>query len=153
MNYQCGRVHELICIFSRAKACYVKGAIPSAYNPQKTLRDKPRTSNARIYGKNSLLHGYSSGNNVQTYNDKHPVSILSFKPDQKRMHPTQKPVALCKYLIRTYTNEGEIVLDNCMGSGSTGVACKSTNRNFIGIELDGDFFDMASERIRNYGNE
>ena len=62
-------------------------------------------------------------------------------------HPTQKPVALCEYLIKTYTNEGETVLDNCMGSGTTGVACVNTDRNFIGIELDDHYFEVATERI------
>lgn len=63
------------------------------------------------------------------------------------MHPTQKPVALCEWLIKTYTEEGQTVLDNCMGSGTTGVACAHTNRNFIGIELDEHYFQIASDRI------
>ena len=63
------------------------------------------------------------------------------------IHPTQKPVALMEYLIRTYTNEGDTVLDNCMGSGTTGVACINTNRNFIGMELDENYFKIASKRI------
>ena len=63
------------------------------------------------------------------------------------LHPTQKPVALLEYLIKTYTNENETVLDNCMGSGSTGVACVNTNRDFIGIELDKDYFNIAKQRI------
>lgn len=66
-------------------------------------------------------------------------------------HPTQKPVALLEYLIRTYTNEGETVLDNCMGSGSTGVACVNTNRNFIGIELDENYYEIAKKRIEEVG--
>ena len=80
---------------------------------------------------------------------KHPVSIVKFsKPHPSvSVHPTQKPVELCEWLIKTYTNEGELVLDNCMGSGSTGVACKNTNRDFIGIELDENYFNIAKERI------
>ena len=66
------------------------------------------------------------------------------------LHPTQKPVALLEYLIKTYTSEGEVVLDSCMGSGSTGVACKNLNRNFIGIELDDKYFEKAKERIENH---
>jgi site-specific DNA-methyltransferase (adenine-specific) len=62
-------------------------------------------------------------------------------------HPTEKAISLCEWLINTYTNEGETVLDNCMGSGSTGVACKNTNRNFIGIEIDENYFNIAKERI------
>ena len=77
----------------------------------------------------------------------YPTSILRFNNEKKQLHPTQKPVALLEYLIKTYTNENEIVLDNCMGSGSTGVACVNTNRNFIGIELDKTYFDIASKRI------
>ena len=76
------------------------------------------------------------------------MTILSFPKDGKRFHPTQKPVALLEYLIKTYTNEGETVLDNCMGSGSTGVACVNTNRNFIGIELDENYFRIAENRIK-----
>ena len=67
--------------------------------------------------------------------------------DRPKVHPTQKPIALLEYLIKTYTNEGEVVLDNCMGSGSTGVACKNLNRGFIGIEKKDEFFDIALERI------
>lgn len=69
------------------------------------------------------------------------------KESDKHLHPTQKPVELLEYLIKTYTNEGETVLDNCMGSGSTGVACINTNRNFIGIELDEGYFNIAKDRI------
>ena len=65
------------------------------------------------------------------------------------LHPTQKPVALLEYLIKTYTNENETVLDNCMGSGSTGIACLNSNRNFIGIELDKSYYDVAVKRINN----
>lgn len=75
-------------------------------------------------------------------------NVLEFKKDYGGLHPTQKPVALLEYLINTYTNEGETVLDNCMGSGSTGVACVNTGRNFIGIELDDTYFEIAKKRIK-----
>ena len=86
---------------------------------------------------------------VYSYTHKNPISILEFSnANQKgKVHPTQKPVALLEYLIRTYTNEGETVLDFTMGSGSTGVACVNTNRNFIGIELDEGYFEIARKRI------
>ena len=73
-----------------------------------------------------------------------------FSTDKQKcaLHPTQKPVALLEWLIKTYTNKGEVVLDNCMGSGSTGIACLNTNRNFIGIELDEGYFKIAKERLR-----
>ena len=78
--------------------------------------------------------------------DRLPLRTLNFK-QQKGLHPTQKPVALFEYLIKTYTNEGDLVLDNCMGSGTTGVACANTGRKFIGIEQDATYFDLACERI------
>ena len=74
-------------------------------------------------------------------------------PRFKNGHPTQKPVPLLEYLIKTYTNEGELVLDNCMGSGSTGIACMNTNRNFIGIELDEKYFEIAKKRIEEHKKE
>ena len=89
-----------------------------------------------------------SGERISEYTERYPVNILKFNRD-KGFHPTQKPVALLEYLIRTYTNEGETVLDFTMGSGSTGVACVNTNRNFIGIELDEGYFQIAKERIEN----
>lgn len=79
-----------------------------------------------------------------------PSDVLSFDvvPNRNgKLHPTQKPVALCEYLIKTYTNEGDLVLDNCAGSGTTGLACKHLNRNFIGIELDDKYFEIAKNRI------
>lgn len=83
-----------------------------------------------------------------TSNEYYPTTLLEVPlPRFKDGHPTQKPVELLEYLIKTYTNEGDTVLDNCMGSGSTGVACKNTNRNFIGIEIDENYFQIAKDRI------
>ena len=80
---------------------------------------------------------------------RYPLSVLSFcgENQKRKQHPTQKPIALLEWLIKTYSNEGETVLDNCMGSGSTGVACVNTNRQFIGIELDEGSFNIAKKRI------
>lgn len=78
---------------------------------------------------------------------KYNSNVLEFKKDYEGLHPTQKPVALFEYLIKTYTNAGDTVLDNCMGSGTTGVACKNLNRNFIGMELDDKYFEIAKRRI------
>lgn len=86
-------------------------------------------------------------NNVCTYNGKNESDVLRFSLTEKREHPTQKPVSLLEYLVTTYTNEGDLVLDNCMGSGSAGVACVNTGRRFIGIELDDGYFDIAEKRI------
>lgn len=78
----------------------------------------------------------------------YPTNLLYYDLDKEKLHPTQKPVALLEYLIKTYTNENDLILDNCMGSGSTGVACKHLNRNFIGIEIDEKYFNIAKERIK-----
>lgn len=157
MGYQAGRVHENIMVFSKAKACYTKNGNSMMYNPQFVEREKPRTSNVKIYGDTStnILHNYKNGvkDNIKTYTHKYPISILEFNTvERDKLHPTQKPVSLIEYLIKTYTNEGETVLDNCMGSGSTGVACVNTNRRFIGIELDDTYFTIAKERIEKVNN-
>lgn len=113
------------------------------YNPQFT-EGKPYVA---TYSTHSSNYGKQK-DNITTINDgkRYPVDIIKFNND-RGLHPTQKPVELLEYLIKTYTNEGETVLDNCMGSGSTGVACVNTNRNFIGIELDKGYFEIAKSRI------
>lgn len=93
---------------------------------------------------------YGNYNPSSSKNDLYyPQTLLDFVgcPQGSTVHPTQKPVELLEYLIKTYTNEGETVLDNCMGSGSTGVAAKNLNRDFIGIELDENYFEIAKSRI------
>jgi site-specific DNA-methyltransferase (adenine-specific) len=80
---------------------------------------------------------------------RYPDNVLKFNTDKEKVHPTQKPILLLEYLIKTYTNQGDLILDNCMGSGSTGVACKALNRKFIGIELDEKYFEIAKQRIEN----
>ena len=96
----------------------------------------------------SEVYGRKKNASIQTHKG-YPKNLLEFKniPSNARLHPTQKPIELLEYLIKTYTNEGETVLDNCMGSGSTGVACMNTNRRFIGFELDKQYFEVASERL------
>ena len=88
---------------------------------------------------------------MNNYNEnlKNPSTLLKFKVERGKKHPTQKPVKLMEYLIKTYTNEFETVLDFTMGSGSTGVACCNLNRDFIGIELDKEYFEIAKQRIKN----
>ena len=115
------------------------------YNPQ-MWKSTPYTCNQGYVGEAKQTGLYRD--NVITVNngDRYPLTILSFSKETG-LHPTQKPVALLEYLIKTYTNEGDVVLDNCMGSGSTGVACVNTNRNFIGIELDENYFNIAKKRI------
>lgn len=91
----------------------------------------------------------------KTLNKKYPQNILVYSnaSQKNKLHPTQKPIELLEYLIKTYTNEGETVLDNCMGSGSTGVACVNTGRKFVGIELDENYFNIAKNRIEQALND
>ena len=108
-------------------------------------------NNSRKNKGGNLGHCIDKGNCKQTHTGYHK-SILEFSKKNGKgysFHPTQKPVALLEYLIKTYTNENEIVLDFTMGSGSTGIACMNTNRKFIGIELDTNYFNIAKERIEN----
>ena len=122
------------------------------YNPQMVKYDGPKRSNKVKNGKLGKLIDDANDKKVTEYNDtglRYPTQVWKFKRDilTSNLHPTQKPVALLEELIKTFTNEGDTVLDNCMGSGSTGVACVGTNRNFIGIELDKTYFDIAKNRI------
>ena len=121
---------------------------PRLYNPQKIVIGRPKKKGLKgINKKGSVLEGVEQ-DNISFNNEYHPNSFLRFNNDKRNMiHPTQKPVALLEYLIRTYTNESETVLDFTMGSGSTGVAAKNLNRSFIGIELDEKYFQIAKERI------
>lgn len=118
------------------------------YNPQMTegspYKIKREYNDNEIFGKTGTKDGYITYNKGERY----PTNLLKFNRELKnRLHPTQKPVALLEYLIKTYTNEEEIVLDNCMGSGSTGVAALNLHRRFIGIELDENYFNIAKDRI------
>lgn len=141
------RIHEVILVFS-------KGTIASGsknnmkYNPQGLIevnKTKKVGKKPEYIGRRAKQEGKKY---IQKYKN-YPKTIIKFSRDRERFHPTQKPTELLEYLIKTYTNEGETVLDNCMGSGSTGVACMKSGRKFIGIELQEGYFDMAYERIEN----
>jgi site-specific DNA-methyltransferase (adenine-specific) len=133
------QAHEDIIVF------YKK--LPT-YNPQMTV-GKPYTKKSVTNGDGKNYGNFDRVGTVKV-NDgvRYPRSVIKIANDNHgSLHPTQKPVALFEYLIKTYTNEGDLVLDNCIGSGTTGVACKKTNRSFIGIELDENYFNIAKERI------
>lgn len=117
------------------------------YYPIMIKRDKPITKHGAksTNGTNHITNINKNFKKVYTY--KYPNNIIKVDKIRKPIHPTQKPVELLEYLIKTYTNEGETVLDNCMGSGSTGVACLNTNRNFVGIEQDENYYNIACDRI------
>jgi site-specific DNA-methyltransferase (adenine-specific) len=127
------KLHEDVLVFSRGTA---------PYNPQGL---QPLGKIVRR-GNNGTNFGASGVENFQEFTN-YPRSIIRFAHEGKSVHPTQKPVALMEYLIRTYTNEGDTVLDNTMGSGTTGVACVNTGRDFIGIERDPTYFAIAEKRI------
>jgi len=130
--------HENVLVFYRKKP---------TYNPQMWF-SKPYSGFSsdtakigEVYGKQQSKHRDNPDGS------RYPKTILKFK-QEKGLHPTQKPVALMEYLIKTYTNKGDTVLDNTMGSGTTGLACKNTERNFIGIELDKKYYEIAEDRLR-----
>jgi site-specific DNA-methyltransferase (adenine-specific) len=128
-------------------AVFTSDGGPSVYFPQMIKRDKPIKSGGTKKSESAPI-AYKDPDFKKTYEEKQPVTLIQFdKIRRGSLHPTQKPVALFEYLIKTYTNEGETVLDNCMGSGTTGIACKNLNRNFIGIELDPLYFKIAEKRI------
>lgn len=135
------RNFEDVCVFIKGK---------SFYFPQKSEGHPPTQAT-----KGSSIGVLWSGKNVRDYKGgdttRMPTQFLEFNAvdPRKRSHPTQKPVELMEYLIKTYTNEGDLVLDNCMGSGTTGVACLNIKRNFIGIEKDDTYFNIAKNRILN----
>lgn len=112
------------------------------YNPQGIIPYNKVT----IRGNNGGCYNKSGSSNLQEFTN-YPRMHLEFPYDKQKLHPTQKPVALFEYLIRTYTNEGDLVLDNCIGSGTTAVAARNTNRNFIGFELDEGYYRIAMERL------
>ena len=146
------KIYEDVCVFYEKQP---------TYNPQMTERDKDKKrtrGNSRL--KENQINSITQIK-ISKHDDcnlKYPVNKLLYNRLEKELnskyvlHPTQKPVSLLMYLVRTYTNENEVVLDFTMGSGSTGVACVNTNRKFIGIELDDKYFDVAKERIEEARN-
>lgn len=148
-NRQPMKVHEDVLVFYKKQP---------TYNPQKIQLEKP---NKRHLGKKSKnrsdrkeaggIGGEIKYSKNYEPDKKLPISIVEFKKDNYRgnvFHPTQKPVALCEYLIRTYTNEGDLVLDNCMGSGTTIMAAINEGRDYIGMEKEEKYFEVAKERIK-----
>ena len=134
------KAHENVCIFYKKQP---------TYNPQKT-EGKPYKQ--RLGTQESKEFSTGTKRNDNTTGLRYPRSVVYFKTAEsegKQVHPTQKPLALFEYLINTYTNEGELVLDNCIGSGTTAIACLNTNRNYIGFELDEKYYKTAVDRINN----
>ena len=150
MKKQIGKVHENILVFYKHQP---------TYNPLMTKRDNPTIA---VYGKDtkggdSKTHKNQRLRYSEGYNRfvKYPRSVIKINRDTLKgsMHPTQKPVALFEYLIKTYTNEGDLVLDNTAGSGTTGVACKNLNRNYILIEKEPEYCDIINKRLNTLNQE
>ena len=136
-------MHKHILIFGESSA---------VYNPQKTYGGTPyKKDYNHAYGiKNAHRYGIK-GVHTDNHGERHPISVQEFQQKWRRqdqLHPTQKPVELIQWLIRSYSNEGDTILDNCMGSGTTAIACIKEHRHFIGFELNKDYYDMACERIK-----
>lgn len=136
------RAHEDIAVFYRALPTYNPQGVRECNRPSRNRRNAPKVMGPRALGKDF----------VQTRTG-YPWTIISTKKEGRTVHPTQKPVALMEYLVRTYTNPGGLVLDNCMGSGTTGVACMNAGRRFIGMELDAGYFEFARARIAGAAND
>lgn len=132
------KYHESVLVFSWGV---------ETYNPQMVLGEPNHSVGKGLRKKTNESGANTSMVSNKTDGWKHPKSVMRFNREPKPVHPTQKPVALMEYLIRTYTNAGDTVLDNCMGSGTTGVACVNTVRRFIGIEKDDKYFQIAAGRI------
>lgn len=154
-NYMPLKITEDINVFSKSTVGS-RSKNPIRYNPQSVkMINKTKKNNPKSNFRNNM--GYNGGNNILNSNKEYmqkytnyPVNILNFEKDHNGFHPTQKPVELLEYLIKTYTDEGDVVLDFTMGSGSTGVACLQTNRNFIGIEKEKKYYRIAKKRCKEY---
>ena len=139
------KIHENILVFGKCATSPTKKSVSMTYNPQKT-KGKPYTA---VQGHSGNNYSRTVGNVTVSDGMRFPTDILRFQRDKNKYHSTQKPVELCQYLICTYTNSGGVILDNCMGSGSTIVAAIKEKRQYIGIEKDEKYFEIAKERIKN----
>jgi len=131
------RNHESVLVFYQSQP---------TYNPQFT-EGKPYKCKS---GKGSLDYGEQIQVITENKGERYPLTVVDFSYDKNKVHPTQKPVALFEYLIKTYTNEGDLVLDNCAGSGTTAIACLNTNRNYILMEKEPKYYEIILDRIKNH---
>jgi site-specific DNA-methyltransferase (adenine-specific) len=155
-NYRPMKETEDVIVFSPGGAAAAsRNGANMTYNPQGLIEKKVKKKNSAKRLGNFLHNPEHMGKNNKLLHEteyeqqytNYPSEIIEFGLDKDSVHPTQKPVALMEYLIRTYSNEGETILDNCMGSGTTGVAAIQTNRKFIGIEMNQEYYDYAKQRI------
>jgi len=140
--------HEDILVFSKG-GCAKNAKIKMKYNPQGLIYKPKITKGKKADASPHRIRKTDQKDFVSEWTN-YPKSVIEIGSDFKTIHPTQKPVALCEYLIKTYTNEGDVVLDNCIGSGTSAIACINTKRNYIGIEKDEQYYNMAIDRVSGY---
>jgi len=154
-SHQPMKMTEDIVVFAEGGFTY-NAKIKCTYNPQMIKREKPikqaknGTRTSKLIELNPRPNPSLIKRDKINLEYKLPNNILVFNVDRERLHPTQKPVALFEYLVKTYTNEGDTVLDNCAGSGTTAIACLNTNRNYILIEKDLEYYRIAKKRIKEH---
>lgn len=142
------KAHEDVVVFSKGTTVHAgQSNLRMTYNPQGLIKKNTPTIRKTGGAADTVMGARPSHRDTFQEFEGYPKSIIKSASESATAHPTQKPVALMEYLIKTYTNEGDTVLDNCMGSGTTGVACVSTGRNFIGMEMDAGYFEIAFKRI------
>ena len=149
-NYRPMTNHENVLVFSKGKMTYTPNGGYIKFNPQKTKRDKPIKGYAVT---SKFLHDVEFDKQERIYDDKCPMSIIQFKKDKTREHTSQKPVKLFEYLINTYTDKNDWVLDNCAGSGTTAEACYNTCRSYIQIEKEQKYFDLILGREKSFNKK
>ena len=157
LNYRPAKVHEDIMVFGKMATSYSKRGTMKYFpvmgrgKPYKQLSGEQRVDDGKLAASSvrSPISRVVTDNNGTRY----PRSVIRFSLDREKLHPTQKPVGLLEYLVQTYTQPGDVVLDNVMGSGSTGVACINIGRNFIGYEMDEKYFEVAKKRIQKMSVE
>jgi len=154
------KAHENISVFSKGTTVHInQSKNRMIYNPQMDIGEPykkkiTQTNTGKLNHEPSEANLKFVGKINENNGTRYPRSVLKFSMHNVgNVHPTQKPVALCEYLIKTYTNECDLVLDNCIGSGTTAIACINTNRNYIGFELEKKYYDIALERINNTLNK
>lgn len=157
VRHQPFKILEDIAVFTKRSVCSMASAdgIWAKYHPQDIVIKDYVVDKSRMRSPSSTVRIHLPIVRTEGEDDgqRYPVNMLTYQRDSDKYHPTQKPVELLRYLIRTYTDKGDLVLDNCMGSGSTGVACVYEDVNFIGYEKEQKFFDVASKRIEDAKND
>ena len=154
-NFQPRKIHELISIFSKGNASYTKNIdkkmtyFPQMYGESKALIKKEMSIENRLKSWQGRMSKNYKLKSTNITGKMFPESIIEVKSDKEKLHPTQKPVALLEYLIKTYSNEGDLILDNCSGSGSLAIACHNLKRRFICIEKNYDYWKASVERLEN----